>query len=519
MTQRNQPLSNRQALWTLASERFAELPLYCEGSGVLDTVSSDEWRDWSDLGTTPDQRRIEDYLDLLDLRGRTILHVGVGSSSLAKRLHRRAQAIFGTSVAPAEVRRANSLGLTNYTAVLHNKYSRQAEEVPGSFDFIIDNNPTSFCCCVTHLANMLEFYADRLGETGQLVTDRVGLGWSDLPGANPRWSFSFEDWQAVAATVGLKAFRINRDTFVLSKRPPPHAMPGRRVIQLGRKALRLPGRAWGLSGRAARRLRRIVVSDSLLVLCYHAIADLADDPVVAEYSVPPREFERQIDSLLERGFTFVRGNDLENFLAGTARLPRRAVMLTFDDCYGELVDVAREVLARRGIPALAFAVAGLAPGSNEWDQPKGARRLALLNAEELRELPSVGVEVGCHSMTHAELPRVSPERLVAETAGAADALVALGLERPRFFAYPFGLFDARSQIAVQAAGFAAAFSDRCRRATPSSDRYAIPRVPILAAHTGWRFWLKTTFPLLSTKLDGGPLPARLKRRLSVLANR
>ena len=43
----------------------------------------------------------------------------------------------------------------------------------------------------------------------------------------------------------------------------------------------------------------------LRVLCYHAISDLAGDPVVEAYGVPPARFRRQLDSLRRAGYRFI----------------------------------------------------------------------------------------------------------------------------------------------------------------------------------------------------------------------
>ena len=213
-------MTDREQLRALRDERFPELPLDCgqrTNPGIVDT---DEWRDWSAQDSTPDQLRIESYLARFDLHGKSILHIGIGNSGLALRFCRKAAAIVGTTVIPSEVSRARELGIANYKAVLHNKHSGENAAVPGAFDFIVDNNPTTFCCCMVHLANMLEFYASRLGPRGQLVTDRVGLSWTtDAPGANCRWGFSFDDLAAVAALVDLRTHAVDDTVLVVASDP------------------------------------------------------------------------------------------------------------------------------------------------------------------------------------------------------------------------------------------------------------------------------------------------------------
>lgn len=240
--------------------------------------------------------------------------------------------------------------------------------------------------------------------------------------------------------------------------------------------------------------------DEVLVLCYHAVADLSADPVLQQYGVDPKNFEEQLDRLRSRGFNFISPDEFAASVDGSARLPTRPALLTFDDCYEELPEVAETILEPRGIKAIAFAVSGIASNTNEWDQAIGAARLRLLDGPGLGKLASHGIEIGCHSRTHRPLPSVAGCDLKPETIGAADDLEALGLPRPRFFAYPHGQHDARSRQAVRDAGFAAAFDVFCRRVTPISDRYALPRVEILARDRGWRFDFKTKWPQLERLL-------------------
>ena len=247
----------------------------------------------------------------------------------------------------------------------------------------------------------------------------------------------------------------------------------------------------------------------LLILCYHAFTDLSDDARLAPYGIRPELFARHLDELAARGFSFVSPDELARALTAGERLPGKAVLLTFDDCYQELSEVAAEVLAPRGIAGIAFAVSGMASGTNEWDQAHGARRLTLLDDAGLRDLATLGLEIGCHSRSHRRLNGLSVAELEAETSGAAADIAAMGLPAPRFFAYPFGTHDGASRAAVERAGFLAGFALETRRAGYGSDRMALPRVDILGTDRGWRFTLKTAVPrpvTLMSKLRRAVLP-------------
>lgn len=231
-----------QTLEQLHAARFAALPLRCGRlePGVLD---SDEWRDWSEADTTPDQRRIEDYLDRFDLAGKRMLHIGSGNSSLARRFHARAALIVGTTVVPEEAALGNGLGLPRYRVLLHNKYGG-AEGIEGPFDFIVDNNPTTFCCCLEHLEAMLTLYAQLLAPGGQVVTDRVGLSWSLEPTtSSERWGFAPEDLAEVASRAGLALFPFGKQTLILARAKPRSPSRLSYLAQVLRKVRRRLGLA------------------------------------------------------------------------------------------------------------------------------------------------------------------------------------------------------------------------------------------------------------------------------------
>jgi glycosyltransferase involved in cell wall biosynthesis len=229
----------------------------------------------------------------------------------------------------------------------------------------------------------------------------------------------------------------------------------------------------------------IPVPRPVRVLCYHSISDLNGAGALEPFGVSPRWFRLQL-RLLVRYMHFIDGDEFRRFLEGGG-VPRRAVLLTFDDCYQDLLDVALPRLREHRIPALAFAVTGLLGATNEWS---GQHCRTLLDASGLRKLLENNVAIGSHTRSHRVLNGLGPAEISDEISGSIADLEALDLGRPSFLAYPYGQCDSATQRAASVAGLAGAFTTQPGIARVDSEPFAIPRIEIMRDDSGLRFILK-----------------------------
>jgi peptidoglycan/xylan/chitin deacetylase (PgdA/CDA1 family) len=243
----------------------------------------------------------------------------------------------------------------------------------------------------------------------------------------------------------------------------------------------------------------------LRVLAYHAISDLTGRGVLEPYGVPPEQFRSQLEALKRHGYQAINADEMASFAQGTGRLPRRAILLTFDDCYADLLDAA-EALQAAHLPAIAFAVSRLVGGENSWDRKHGGQPLQLLDADGLRRVRECGLEVGAHSRTHPPLPALTPADIEGQVRGSVEDLRALGLGPVRFFAYPYGESDRNVRDVVRKLGLTAAFVIDTGVMDLHTDRHLIPRIEVLRADHGRRFIVKVA---LARQL--GWLTPRLRR--------
>ena len=102
----------------------------------------------------------------------------------------------------------------------------------------------------------------------------------------------------------------------------------------------------------------------VMILGYHRIAELDHDPYGV--AVRPSHFAEQLAVLRQEAHPI----PLAKMCVGlhTGDLPRRAVVVTFDDGYTDLLLQARPLLAQYDIPATAFVVAGCLGQELWWDE-------------------------------------------------------------------------------------------------------------------------------------------------------
>ena len=121
------------------------------------------------------------------------------------------------------------------------------------------------------------------------------------------------------------------------------------------------------SGRLNRILRRVTASlhCRVVILMYHRVFEMSSDPW--QLSVSPKHFAEHL-KLLRRHYPVLDLHQLLSCLKG-AQLPKRGVVLTFDDGYADNFWNAKPLLEKYEVPATVFISSGSLDSLREfwWD--------------------------------------------------------------------------------------------------------------------------------------------------------
>jgi len=165
---------------------------------------------------------------------------------------------------------------------------------------------------------------------------------------------------------------------------------------------------------------------ALRVLCYHRV--LPTHP--ARYTVTTDQLDAQLTYLMRSGFHFIRARDLLSHKP----LPKRPLLLTFDDGYLDNLEYALPVLLRHGAKATIFIATAYAGDRARWDD-NGA---ALMSPKQLRELDPEVIELALHSHSHRAFDTMPMDAIDDDIRKNLEFFRSHGLTVTPVLAYPFG---------------------------------------------------------------------------------
>lgn len=185
-----------------------------------------------------------------------------------------------------------------------------------------------------------------------------------------------------------------------------------------------------------------MVLDATTFFMYHELevagrALCMSDPGYVRYVVDEGVFRAQLDLLAAEGRQAI---GVSEWVDGKAAGANR-VVLTFDDgCETDLLTAA-PLLLDRGFSATCYLTVDF------LDRP------GFLSSAQVRELAATGLEIGCHSMSHAFLNEVDDARLAREVVEAKQRLEEMCGRPLRSFSCPGGRYDERLVPLARQAGF------------------------------------------------------------------
>ncbi len=211
------------------------------------------------------------------------------------------------------------------------------------------------------------------------------------------------------------------------------------------------------------------------VLCYHRVCPAnergADSPSLC---VSPEQFYAQMRLLKWLGYRTLTPQDLVAYSESRKNLPKKSVLLTFDDGYEDNYTYAFPILKKLAFKATIFLVTNQINGKNVWDS--GA--LSMLKENQIEEMHLGGIIFGSHTETHCDLSRGNLEQLKIELVNSKKKLEEITHRFDLSFCYPYARLNPLAKQIVKENGYLCAFAGDSGSSNGNLDLFEIPKIPL-----------------------------------------
>ncbi|WP_099221940.1 polysaccharide deacetylase family protein [Listeria costaricensis] len=238
---------------------------------------------------------------------------------------------------------------------------------------------------------------------------------------------------------------------------------------------------------------------SFRVLMYHELRDRSVNKVEGfsaiqvaqdyEDQLPPvlftyvDDFKAQMQFLKENDYHLLSMQEVRDFYEKGSTLPEKAVLLTFDDAFQSVYELAYPVLKELGMQATLFVVRGWL---NKATMPFDPTRSVVMSEAQLAEIKDVFTLANHSTNLHT---KAGAGKSAVQTVGLQAlkedlAYCAEIVDEPHAFAYPFGFVDAEQDPAhLKEAGIDLAFTTTGGKNDRTTNPYFLHRETVVLGIT------------------------------------
>ena len=203
------------------------------------------------------------------------------------------------------------------------------------------------------------------------------------------------------------------------------------------------------------------------ILMYHYIEYVTDkrDTIRQSLNITPYILEHQIQTLLNAGYTFITARELGEIFDGKLDIPKKPILLTFDDGYRDFYTDAYPIIKKYRVKATAYIISGFIGYRNYMAET------------QIKTIAQEGlVEIGANTVHHLSFSHAPIHEIQKELRESKTTLETLIGKSVVSFAYPNGSYDEYAMNEVEQSGFTIAMGTRPGITINPQDRFTLSRI-------------------------------------------
>jgi peptidoglycan/xylan/chitin deacetylase (PgdA/CDA1 family) len=219
----------------------------------------------------------------------------------------------------------------------------------------------------------------------------------------------------------------------------------------------------------------IIKRATVPVLCYHQLRDWRSSDSAynkATLICPPRYFRAHLDALAEGGWTTINPDQYLAHLETGKALPRKPVILSFDDGSAGHAREALPQLAKREMTGVFFVMT-VVLGKSGW-----------MSTRDIKRLADAGMTIGSHTWDHHAVNDLSGRDWKVQLDETRTLLRRASGQRVEHFAYPYGTVSTKAFPHLRHAGYQTAFQLEAEKLDHHAPLYTLRRSIVVSTWSG-----------------------------------
>ena len=196
-----------------------------------------------------------------------------------------------------------------------------------------------------------------------------------------------------------------------------------------------------------KKAQVVIAPAGATILVYHTVepkTDKKEGIMQKHYHIFPENFRAQMRYLKDNGYAVIPMKVYLDHLNKGTEIPKKSVVLTFDDGWKNQYEFAVPILKEFGYTATFYIITGSTDGKT------------YMSWENIKELDKAGMDIESHTVTHANLTKVDEVKAREELENSKKTLEEKLGHSISMLAYPYYGNNAAVQKLVADAGYTSA---------------------------------------------------------------
>lgn len=217
----------------------------------------------------------------------------------------------------------------------------------------------------------------------------------------------------------------------------------------------------------------------ITVLTYH---DFVEGTPSNNMQINKEVFEKEMKYLHSMNYKTLKLKDIECFMDGKCKLPKKSVLITMDDGWKNELEIAAPILKKYNLNAVIFYLGEHKDGHNN-------NFMDLDDCKKLKkEYKNIEIASHSYSLHYEEAYNLSKKHFISDINKMSEIVDT------KYYAYPYGKYSNNYIEALKSEGYSIAFGfgpdEEHRKLTKNDNRYAIPRLNVSNGMPLWKFILR-----------------------------